>query len=135
MVRLLPVSERYQQLFGTETSAAVPDWLETGGEAATQGSLFADSDLPPMTAAARRGARNTTGSDPVLYSAEATVLDRVHGAMLLQAGGHSNALRKLILSERERGPDFLRLANALSALYPPASREKRLLDAMLLATR
>jgi hypothetical protein len=33
----------------------------------------------------------------------------------------------------ERGPDFLRLANALSALYPTGSEEKRLLDAMLLA--
>ena len=29
--------------------------------------------------------------------------------------------------------DFLRLANALSALYPQGSDEKRLLDAMLLA--
>jgi hypothetical protein len=34
---------------------------------------------------------------------------------------------------QERGPDFLRLANALSALYPKSSEEKRLLDAMLLA--
>jgi hypothetical protein len=31
------------------------------------------------------------------------------------------------------GPDFLRLANSLSALYPKGSDEKRLLDAMLLA--
>ena len=36
-------------------------------------------------------------------------------------------------SEQERGPDFLRLANALSALYPKDAEEKRLLDAMLLA--
>jgi putative DNA methylase len=33
----------------------------------------------------------------------------------------------------ERGADLLRLANALSALYPKDSEEKRLLDAMLLA--
>jgi hypothetical protein len=31
------------------------------------------------------------------------------------------------------GPDFLRLANALSALYPKDREKKRLLDAMLLA--
>lgn len=31
------------------------------------------------------------------------------------------------------GPDFLLVANALSALYPRDSEEKRLLDAMLLA--
>ncbi|NLA75597.1 MAG: hypothetical protein GX846_09045, partial [Deltaproteobacteria bacterium] len=63
----------------------------------------------------------------------ATTLDRVHAAMLLQAGGKANALRELIKSEQERGSDFLRLANALTALYPVGSEEKRLLDAMLLA--
>jgi len=65
--------------------------------------------------------------------AEVTTLDRVHAAMLLQAGGQTNVLRALIKAEQERGPDFLRLANALSALYPKGSEEKRLLDAMLLA--
>jgi putative DNA methylase len=64
---------------------------------------------------------------------EATTLDRVHAAMLLQASGQTNALRSLIKAEQERGPGFLRLANALSALYPKGSEEKRLLDAMLLA--
>ena len=53
--------------------------------------------------------------------------------MLLQANGHANALRALLKAEHERGPDFLRLANALSALYPRGAHEKRLLDAMLLA--
>jgi hypothetical protein len=41
--------------------------------------------------------------------------------------------RAVVLAEQQRGPDFLRLANALSALYPRDSEEKRLLDAMLLA--
>jgi hypothetical protein len=53
--------------------------------------------------------------------------------MLLQASGRSNALRALLKGEQGRSPDFLRLANALSALYPNGSEEKRLLDAMLLA--
>ena len=53
--------------------------------------------------------------------------------MLLQSSGHTNALRKLIAAEQDRGPGFLRLGNALSALYPRWSREKRLLDAMILA--
>ena len=53
--------------------------------------------------------------------------------MLLQAGGHATALRASIEAEQERGPDFLRLANALSALYPRGGAGKRLLDAMLLA--
>jgi hypothetical protein len=45
----------------------------------------------------------------------------------------TNALRALLRAEQDRGPDFLRLANALSALYPRESEEKRLLDIMLLA--
>ena len=53
--------------------------------------------------------------------------------MLLQAGRRTNALRALVQAERDRGPDFLRLANALSALYPRGGHEKRPLDAMLLA--
>lgn len=51
--------------------------------------------------------------------------------MLLQASGRTNGLRALVKAEQERGPDFLRLANALSALYPKESEEERLLDAML----
>jgi len=45
--------------------------------------------------------------------------------------GSANALGALI--QADRGPDLLRLANALSALYPKQGEEKRLLDAMLLA--
>ncbi len=84
-----------------------------------------------------RGRQRKTG---VSFSEEslkehcgATTLDRVHAAMLLQASGRANALRALLKAEVERSPDFLRLANALSALYPKGSEEKRLLDAMLLA--
>lgn len=57
----------------------------------------------------------------------------MHAAMLWQAGGHTQALRALVQAEKRRGPDFLRLADALSALYPKGSEETRLLDAMLLA--
>ena len=46
---------------------------------------------------------------------------------------HANVLRTLIDAEQDRGPDFLHLANALSAFYPQGCNEKRLLDAMLLA--
>ena len=70
--------------------------------------------------------------DGVLHDAM-SLPKRVHAAMLLQAGGRTNALRALLKAEQERGPDLLRLANALSALYPKGSEEKRLLDAMLLA--
>ena len=81
----------------------------------------------------RRGGRIAIDGDDEPEGRAATVLDRVHAAMLLQAGGHTNALRASIMAEQERGPEFLRLANALSALYPRGGTEKRLLDAMLLA--
>ncbi len=64
---------------------------------------------------------------------KATTLDRVHAAMILQSSGRAHALRALLKAEQERGLDFIRLANALSALYPKDCEEKRLLDAMLLA--
>jgi putative DNA methylase len=93
--------------------------------------------IPRVRGGRRRGLSGRLGieiSDHSLASAtEATTLDRVHAAMLLQSAGRTNALRALLKAEEDRGPDFSRLANALSALYPKGSEEKRLLDAMLLA--
>jgi hypothetical protein len=40
--------------------------------------------------------------------------------MLLQASGRTNALRAMLEAEQKNSPDFLRLANTLSALYPIA---------------
>jgi putative DNA methylase len=79
----------------------------------------------------RRAAKSSVEA-PAMQPGAATP-DRAHIAMLLQASGKANALRAMLKAEQERGPDFLRLANALSALYPRDSEEKRLLDAMLLA--
>ena len=82
----------------------------------------------------RRSSSPNDGADELLTTRrEATTLDRVHAAMLLQSSGRTNALRALLAAEQERGTDFLRLANALSTLYPRGSEEKRLLEAMLLA--
>jgi len=138
VVRLLPVLERAAQLFGLEGASAVADRLEKSGAAgaavAAQGLLFPQPEEPPGVRGARRGRRRADVPDAALKSQrEATTLDRVHAAMLLQASGRANALRALLQAEVDRGPDFLRLANALSALYPTGSDEKRLVDAMLLA--
>lgn len=142
VVRLLPIAERAKQLFGEGGAQAVAARLEreaTVGTNPLQGMLFPEMQ-PVATPAIRgrgRGRVKRAGvevSDESLGAArEATALDRVHAAMLLQAGGRTNALRALVKAEQERGPDFLRLANALSALYPKGSEEKRLLDAMLVA--
>lgn len=113
--------------------------MELNPKAAPQLTLFPDARDAGAPAIKGRGrkprGKNAAGvSDTALQTRrEATTLDRVHAAMLLQAGGRANALRALLKAEQDRSPDFLRLANALSALYPKESEEKRLLDAMLLA--
>ena len=94
----------------------------------------ADESMPKIRGRGGRRSKSVDISDEDFRSRkEATTLDRVHAAMLLQAGDRANALRALLKAEVERGSDFLRLANALSALYPMGCEEKRLLDAMLLA--
>jgi hypothetical protein len=139
VVRLLPATERAKQLFGEDGASAVATCLEQTTALGTnplQGMLFPEMEATPKVRGARgRGRRVAVDiSDESLAAArEATTLDRVHAAMLLQASGRTNALRALLTAEQERGPDFLRLANALSALYPKGSEEKRLVDAMLLA--
>ena len=133
VVRLLPVVERAKALFGEDGASAAADWIESGPNASLQQTLFPELGATPATRMRRRGKRAILDSDAELQTIDATVLDRVHAAMLLQASGHANALRTLIVAEEDRGPEFLRLANALSALYPRGSQEKRLLDAMLLA--
>jgi putative DNA methylase len=141
VVRLLPITERAKQLFGEDGAQAVAARLEREtalGSNPLQGMLFPEMEITPkVRGRGSRGRGKRAGivvSDESLSAArEATTLDRVHAAMLLQAGGRTNALRALLKAEQERGSDFLRLANALSALYPKGSEEKRLLDAMLLA--
>ena len=143
VVRLLPVTARETQLFGKDGIGAAASAIERDPSGDAQPLLFPDDALaapgPALrTGAVRRGA-SAVREGVVREEAEtrtpdaATTLDRVHAAMLLQASGRSQALRALLKAEQDRGPDFLRLANALSALYPPAGEEKRLLDAMLLA--
>ena len=133
IVRLLPVAERSRDLFGDDGAGAAADWIENDPRDGLQMSLFPSMDSAPRSLNRRRGRKAILDGDAELQTLDATTLDRVHAAMLLQASGHANALRALIAAEQDRGPDFLRLANALSALYPRGSREKRLLDAMLLA--
>ncbi len=133
VVRLLPVKERAQQLFGQDGAAGLAARIERAPQTAAQLELFpAVTEIAPPKAEGRRKRAATAAAAPS-GPVQATTLDRVHAAMLLQAGGSTNALRELLKAEQERGSDFQRLANALSALYPNGCEEKRLLDAMLLA--
>jgi len=133
VVRLMAVSERAKQIFGSEgMESAVEELLAP----APNGPMILPGfeEFSKQRKFKKRGrGQKVSIDDPGKMDAAATTLDRVHASMLLQAGGQSNALRMLIKSEQDRGSDFLRLANSLSALYPAGSEEKRLLDAMLLA--
>jgi len=157
VVRLLSVEERAQQLFGDAGVGLAADRIEAQAQRDPQFKFGFEkveqpSRLPPEASQrlalpyaddvagpeikgrrSRKGAAKGVSDESLRTRREATTLDRVHAAMLLQAGGRANALRALLKAEQDRGPDFLRLANALSALYPTGSEEKRLLDAMLLA--
>jgi hypothetical protein len=134
IVRLLPVAERAKQLFGVEGAHVAADGIECGPKGNPQLRLFPEQEEPVKPKGPGRHKKSAEVSDSSLRTRrEATTLDRIHAAMLLQAAGRANALRTLLKSEQDQGPDFLRLANALSALYPKDSEEKRLLDAMLLA--
>ena len=133
LVKLRPVMDRAKELFGEDGADAMADQIESAATASAQMSLFPD-EAPAVRVRTRgRGRAAARQAQQLDTPREATTLDRVHAAMLLQASGRTEALRNLLREEQDRGPDFLRLANALSALYPRGSEEKRLLDGMLLA--
>ena len=61
-----------------------------------------------------------------------TALDRVHQAMPLFASGRADALKRFIVEDGVGGDArFWKLAQSLSALYPPAGDEKRWVDGVL----
>ncbi len=139
VVHLIPVLDRAEQLFGEAGTSLTADRIEAQAKRNPQAAfdfMVPESAVPEIKG---RGKRKPSPPAPLpegegsLSHRGATTLDRVHAGMLLQSSGRTNALRALLKSEVDRGPDFVRLANALSALYPKESDEKRLLDAMLLA--
>jgi putative DNA methylase len=123
LARLLAVKERSAVLFGTvnETAAAKTATRKKN----LQQNLFAEAEE-----------RFETGVGGWNFADESrkgeTVLDRLHQAMLFFAANRSEALKRFLVEdgvgEDER---FWRLANALSALYPTNSEEKRWVDGIL----
>jgi hypothetical protein len=136
VVRLFSINERAKQLFGEDGAQAIADRIESSPEGSVQLALFAGREegaVPEIRGKSRQRKGVLLSDETMKPHREATTLDRVHASMLLQASGRASALRALLKAEQDRSPDFLRLANALTALYPKDSEEKRLLDAMLLA--
>jgi hypothetical protein len=144
LVRLLSIAERAQQLFGQEGAETMARRIVSAPQS-VQAQLFLEdlALVPTIHGPGHRAVREEKRGQDAGERAgsaenrgvrrEATTLDRIHAAMLLQASGEAATLRALLEAETRRGLGFLRLANALSALYPKGSEEKRLIDAMLLA--
>jgi len=64
--------------------------------------------------------------------AGSTVLDQLHQCMVLFGAGRGEALRRFLVDDAiGRNPLFWRLAQALSALYPTGTDEKRWVDGVM----
>lgn len=124
--RLLPVSERAQYLFGKPGVAKAPVIAKRKGKQLTLGeSTGEDAKEAIMVAKASMDIEYdlTLGK---------TVLDSVHQSMLLFGAGRSDALKTFLVDNGVgKDPRFWRLAQALSALYPKSSEEKRWVDGVL----
>jgi adenine-specific DNA methylase len=134
-VRLLPISSRTAFLVEPDVAHDLallqPHWRE---KPERQLRLFDDAgegERRANAARARETVEQRTWSQ--LHLDSISTLDHVHKAMLFQKQGATGALRELLFYEKHYRPEFVPLANALAALYPKESEEKRLLDAMLLA--
>jgi putative DNA methylase len=101
VVRLLPVHERARQLFGADGAQSVASRLEREAKGNAQLVLFPEQEtaLTPVAQRGRRQRRRGTSSEAAGAPREATTLDRVHAAILLQASGQANALRAMLQTE------------------------------------
>jgi len=121
--RLLPVSERTRHLFGKDQEDT-PAAAGRKKKAAPQMDLFAE-----LT---KVGTDETAWQEKTVQKVGETTLDRIHQSMILFATGRGEALKRFLV-EDGAGKDqrFWRLAQALSALYPSSTNEKRWVDGVL----
>ena len=120
--RLLPVSERTKSLFGKDESESPSSHRK---KKTAQLELGFIEEIEKVEQEGSWGQKNV----PQLGN---TRLDRLHQSMILFAAGRGEALKRFLVEEGV-GQDqkFWRLAQALSALYPSISDEKRWVDGVL----
>lgn len=120
--RLLPVAERVKPLFGKDEPAS-------GGskrkKKAPQLKFSFEAELEEAEQEAGWGKNGAPRTGQ-------TVLDRLHQAMILFGAGRTEAIRRFLIDEGVgRDERFWRLAQALAALYPPATDERRWVEGVL----
>lgn len=120
---LIPVRARERFLFGHE--GLIPGDPHRREKVSSQMS-FLDTLSPDPT-------DSTTGWEAMESLPPGnTTLDKIHQSMLLFASGRGGALKRFLVDDAVgRDERFWRLAQALSALYPSASDEKRWVDGVL----
>ena len=118
--RLFPVSERARHLFGKDEGAAPTKRMGKP----KQLSLL---DVLGATDGAEGGWGEKHASKLGI-----TVLDRIHQSLILFAAGRGEALKRFLVDEGV-GQDqrFWRLSQALSALYPKGTDERRWVEGVL----
>ena len=118
--RLLPVAERARSLFGKDEGKAAPVRRKR------------EPQLELFRARPEGVATEPDFGETKVESVGKTALDRVHQSMILFAASRSEALKRFLV-EDGAGNDqrFWRLAQALSALYPASTDEKRWVDGVL----
>ena len=125
--KLLPVSERTHYLFGKE-EAQTPS--KTNGKKGRkkepeQLNLFAVLGITETE-------EDTDWGEKTVPQLGNTTLDRIHQSMILFAAGRSEALKRFLVDEGAGNDQrFWGLAQALSALYPTGTDEKRWVDGVL----
>jgi adenine-specific DNA methylase len=118
--RLLPVGERARHLFGKDEGKITPQRRKREPQ----------MDLFKVLQQADEG--GTTFGEPKVERQGATVLDRIHQSMILFAAGRGEALKRFLVEDGAgRDQRFWQLAQALSALYPSQTEEKRWVDGVL----
>jgi len=121
--RLLPVAERMAYLFGKEQAEEVLQ-PKRKKKAFVQPDLFAEL--------AQEGVSEKVWEEKTVSKIGETTLDRVHQSMILFAASRGEALKRFLVDDGAgRDQKFWRLAQALSALYPPKCEEKRWVDGVL----
>ena len=122
IARLLPVSERVRTLFGKDEAQG------TAGKRRKRDPQLQLGFMQALEQAEDEGAWGKTGAP----TPRATTVDRVHQTMLLFAAGRAEAMKRFLIEEGAgHDPRFWRLSQALSALYPTHTDEKRWIDGVL----
>lgn len=119
---LLPVAARTEYLFGKGESA--PESAKGRKKKSNQLDMFAEL--------IEDGASEDVWEEKTVSKPGETILDRVHQAMILFASGRGEALKRFLVDDGVgQDPGLWKLAQALSALYPTGTQEKRWVDGVL----